>query len=241
LTSCRCCRSGAREHSQVRALLGQGRHRRRRLLHSRRADAQDGDGTFVIEHVVRGQWSELEREQRIRYWAEQDRRQLRGDYEIGVEQEPGSGGKESAEATIGCWRAIAATLTRLLEARRYVRSLSPRRCRAATCASSPETGTTPSWTSASRFRTASTRIRWTRRRGRSQADQQAGLQPRRDGVGDVYVERERVRLIAFVCRECSRGHLHESTMSKKPTRTRGTAAACADVSSHAGYRHFVRA
>jgi transposase len=96
-------------------------------------------------------------------------------------------------------------------------------------------------TSASRFRTASTRIRWTRRRGRSQADQQARLQPRRDGVGDVYVERERVRLIAFVCRECSRGHLHESTMGKKPTRTRGTAAACADVSSHAGYRHFVRA
>jgi predicted phage terminase large subunit-like protein len=58
------------------------------------------DGRFVIEHVVRGQWSALEREQKIKYWAEQDRKAIKGSYEIGVEQEPGSGGKESAEATI---------------------------------------------------------------------------------------------------------------------------------------------
>jgi predicted phage terminase large subunit-like protein len=58
------------------------------------------DGRFVIEHVVRGQWSALEREQQIKQWSERDREQLRGDYEIGIEQEPGSGGKESAEASL---------------------------------------------------------------------------------------------------------------------------------------------
>jgi predicted phage terminase large subunit-like protein len=50
---------------------------------------------------VRGQWSALEREQQIKQWAQRDREQLKaGTYEIGVEQEPGSGGKESAEATL---------------------------------------------------------------------------------------------------------------------------------------------
>jgi predicted phage terminase large subunit-like protein len=58
------------------------------------------DGRYVIEHVTRGKWSALEREQKIKAWAEQDRRTIKRSYEIGVEQEPGSGGKESAEATI---------------------------------------------------------------------------------------------------------------------------------------------
>jgi len=59
------------------------------------------DKTYVIEHVVRGQWSALEREEKIKFWAERDRANSRpGAYEIGVEQEPGSGGKESAENTI---------------------------------------------------------------------------------------------------------------------------------------------
>src|SRR4029078_6444045 len=59
------------------------------------------DKHFVIEHVVRGRWGALEREERIKFWAQNDQRNCRpGAYEIGVEQEPGSGGKESAEATI---------------------------------------------------------------------------------------------------------------------------------------------
>ena len=59
------------------------------------------DNRFVIEHVVRGQWRALEREEKIKFWAERDRaKSLPGAYEVGVEQEPGSGGKESAEATI---------------------------------------------------------------------------------------------------------------------------------------------
>ena len=59
------------------------------------------DNSFVIEHVIRGQWSALEREQRIKHWAQVDRSNAKsGAYEVVVEQEPGSSGKESAEATI---------------------------------------------------------------------------------------------------------------------------------------------
>ena len=59
------------------------------------------DKKFIIEHVARGQWGALEREEKIKYWAEHDRRNLKaGSYEVGIEQEPGSGGKESAEATV---------------------------------------------------------------------------------------------------------------------------------------------
>ena len=58
------------------------------------------DGTYVIEHVFRGQWSALERERKIKFWADHDRASIPGSYEVWVEQEPGSGGKESAENTI---------------------------------------------------------------------------------------------------------------------------------------------
>jgi predicted phage terminase large subunit-like protein len=62
--------------------------------------AMDGDGLYYVADVVRGQWSALERERIIRQTAELDGR----DVPIWVEQEPGSGGKESAQATI---RALA--------------------------------------------------------------------------------------------------------------------------------------
>jgi len=62
--------------------------------------AMDGDGLYYVADVVRGQWSALERERIIRQTAELDGH----DVPIWVEQEPGSGGKESAEATI---RALA--------------------------------------------------------------------------------------------------------------------------------------
>ncbi len=57
------------------------------------------DGTFVIEHVARGHWSALEREQKIKTLAAVDSK-VCVSYEVVVEQEPGSGGKESAENTI---------------------------------------------------------------------------------------------------------------------------------------------
>lgn len=54
------------------------------------------DGRFVVADVVRGQWAALDRETRIKQTARIDGPNVR----VWVEQEPGSGGKESAEATI---------------------------------------------------------------------------------------------------------------------------------------------
>jgi predicted phage terminase large subunit-like protein len=53
-------------------------------------------GIFYVEDVVRGQWSSLSRERQIRQTAELDGTAV----VVWVEQEPGSGGKESAERTI---------------------------------------------------------------------------------------------------------------------------------------------
>ncbi|MEE9509091.1 MAG: phage terminase large subunit [Candidatus Bathyarchaeia archaeon] len=54
------------------------------------------DKSYVVADVVHGQWSSGTREQRIKQVAELDGSKVR----IWVEQEPGSGGKESAESTI---------------------------------------------------------------------------------------------------------------------------------------------
>ena len=51
---------------------------------------------YIIDDVIRGQWSSEEREDIIRETAKADGNNVI----VGVEQEPGSGGKESAEATI---------------------------------------------------------------------------------------------------------------------------------------------
>jgi len=72
---------------------GGGAHTAGELMHRMK------DGRFIVEHVVRGQWSALERERHIKEWSKRDADMLE-QYEIGVEQEPGSGGKESAESTI---------------------------------------------------------------------------------------------------------------------------------------------
>ena len=57
------------------------------------------EGIFVIAHVARGRWSAFERENRIKALAEADRK-AHPYYSVVIEQEPGSGGKESAESTI---------------------------------------------------------------------------------------------------------------------------------------------
>lgn len=54
------------------------------------------DGRFLIEDVKRGQWAALERETKIKTTARDDGTTV----SVWVEQEPGSGGKESAERTI---------------------------------------------------------------------------------------------------------------------------------------------
>jgi predicted phage terminase large subunit-like protein len=64
------------------------------------------DGRTCIAHCLRGQWDALTREREIRKIAEIDGRRV----PIAVEQEPGSGGKESAESTIrnlAGWRVTA--------------------------------------------------------------------------------------------------------------------------------------
>jgi predicted phage terminase large subunit-like protein len=61
------------------------------------------DGRFVIEDVTRGRWNALERETRLKrvVHADWDRlKRLGVSYKVVIEQEPGSGGKESVEATI---------------------------------------------------------------------------------------------------------------------------------------------
>src|SRR5262249_12286536 len=60
---------------------------------------QLADGRFLVEDVRHGQWNGRDRQMRIEETAKSDA-QLSPRYEIWVEQEPGSGGKESAEATI---------------------------------------------------------------------------------------------------------------------------------------------
>jgi len=55
-------------------------------------------GRYVLADMIRGQWGALDRETVIAQTAVADR--ARGNVAIWVEQEPGSGGKESAEATI---------------------------------------------------------------------------------------------------------------------------------------------
>ena len=73
---------------------GEGAYTAGVLMHSM------ANKSYVIGHVVRGRWGALEREEQIRAWAKIDRDNWGWGYEIYVEQEPGSGGKESAEATI---------------------------------------------------------------------------------------------------------------------------------------------
>lgn len=58
--------------------------------------AEMANGDFVIMDVVRGQWGPDKRERMIRDTAEEDGRRVR----VFVEQEPGSGGKDSAYATL---------------------------------------------------------------------------------------------------------------------------------------------
>jgi len=54
------------------------------------------DGRYIVLHVLTGQWQAERREAIIRSTAEQDKTSVK----IVIEQEPGSGGKESAEATV---------------------------------------------------------------------------------------------------------------------------------------------
>ncbi len=63
--------------------------------------AWDFDGTFYVEHIIHGQWAAGQRDQIIKLQAELDNQTYGyGGVRIFVEQEPGSGGKESADNSI---------------------------------------------------------------------------------------------------------------------------------------------
>jgi predicted phage terminase large subunit-like protein len=66
--------------------------------------AKTPDGTYYVEHVVRGQWAGPERERIILATAEADTR----DVTILLEQEPGSGGKDSAQSSVKMLAGFAA-------------------------------------------------------------------------------------------------------------------------------------
>ena len=57
------------------------------------------DGRYVIGDVARGRWGALDREMHIKAVTQADAMTC-ANYEVVIEQEPGSGGKELAEATI---------------------------------------------------------------------------------------------------------------------------------------------
>lgn len=57
------------------------------------------DGKWIVEHVRRGQWNRYDRERYMKAQAEADDAKY-GRVHIFVEREPGSGGKDSAEASI---------------------------------------------------------------------------------------------------------------------------------------------
>lgn len=97
------------ENFTVISMLPPGVKRVKSVRYWDKAGTQDGgkfsagvliseltDGRFLIENVVRGQWSAFNRERMIKQTAINDGTEI----PVWVEQEPGSGGKESAERTV---------------------------------------------------------------------------------------------------------------------------------------------
>lgn len=58
------------------------------------------DGVYYVADVVRGRWGTADRNRVMRQTTELDAQRF-PDYRVWIEQEPGSGGKESAEHTLG--------------------------------------------------------------------------------------------------------------------------------------------
>jgi predicted phage terminase large subunit-like protein len=102
---------------------------KRSIRYVDKADTEDGgaytaavlmhemkDGTTVVEDVIRGQWLSLERDKRIMQAARADATTCRR-YQLWFEQEPGSGGKESAEASARKFKEFAVFLDKVTGAK----------------------------------------------------------------------------------------------------------------------------
>jgi predicted phage terminase large subunit-like protein len=70
------------------------------------------DGIFVVVDVRRGQWSALDRERVIKQTATTDS-EIYPMTKVYLEQEPGSGGKESAEASVRMLAGFSAEADRV--------------------------------------------------------------------------------------------------------------------------------
>jgi predicted phage terminase large subunit-like protein len=70
------------------------------------------DDTYVVEDVRRGQWSALDRERRLLQTVQSDAKFCQP-YSVYIEQEPGSGGKESAEASVRMLKGFRAYADRV--------------------------------------------------------------------------------------------------------------------------------
>jgi predicted phage terminase large subunit-like protein len=62
--------------------------------------SRTAEGVYTVEDVIRGQWGPAERDRIILEAARCDRERHRGSLRTWFEQEPGSGGKESAFASV---------------------------------------------------------------------------------------------------------------------------------------------
>lgn len=67
------------------------------------------DGRWIVDNVVRGQWNAFDRESKIQATADNDGT----DVTVWVEQEPGSGGKESAERSVAMLKGFKAYADRV--------------------------------------------------------------------------------------------------------------------------------
>lgn len=89
-------------------------HRWKRLVRYFDKAGTEGDGAYSagvlmgideadrvwVLHVFRGQWEAYERERVFKQYAQMDKKKFKNKVRFGVEQEPGSGGKESAANTV---------------------------------------------------------------------------------------------------------------------------------------------
>ena len=81
------------------------------------------DGTFVIEHVARGHWSALEREQKIKTLASVDSK-VCASYELVIEQEPVPAARRAPRTPSAITPASAFQPTKLPARRKYAPSPS---------------------------------------------------------------------------------------------------------------------
>jgi hypothetical protein len=68
------------------------------------------DGTYLIEHMARGRWLALEREERIKAYARADEKLCKS-YEVRIEQEPGTGAGSQRKTHSGILPATEHTRT----------------------------------------------------------------------------------------------------------------------------------